>query len=59
VIFAVPGIKLPPLLSELGVSGETYEIDIRIEEVRVRKSGRAIWCRSVSDGWYLSGFRFV
>ena len=41
------------------VSGETYEIDIRIEGVRVRKSGLAIWCRSVSDNWYLSGLRFV
>ncbi len=41
------------------VSGESYEIDIRIEEVRVKKSGRAVWCRSVGDGWFLSGFRFA
>ena len=41
------------------VSGETYEIDIRIEEVRVRKKGRAAWCRPVGDGWYLSGCRFA
>jgi hypothetical protein len=40
-------------------AGEAYEIDIRIEEVRVKKQGRAIWCRPVGDGWYLSGFRFV
>jgi hypothetical protein len=41
------------------VAGETYEIDIRIEEVRVRKAARAVWCRPVGDGWFLSGCRFV
>jgi hypothetical protein len=41
------------------VSGETYEIDIRIEDVHVRKRGRATWCRSVGEGWYLSGCRFI
>lgn len=41
------------------VSGETYEFDIRIEEVQVKRKGRAVWCRPVGDGWYLSGCRFV
>ena len=40
-------------------AGEVYEIDIRIEEVHVRKMVRAVWCRAVGDGWYLSGCRFV
>jgi hypothetical protein len=38
---------------------ETYEIEIRIEEVRVRKTAKAIWCRPVGEGWFLSGCRFV
>jgi len=41
------------------VAGQDYEVDIRIEEVRVRRSARAVWCRAVGDGWYLSGCRFV
>ena len=38
---------------------ESYEVDIRIEEVRVRRNARAVWCRPVGDGWFLSGCRFI
>jgi hypothetical protein len=40
------------------VGGESYDVDIRIEDVRVRKNGRIVWCRPVGDGWFLSGCRF-
>jgi hypothetical protein len=40
-------------------AGQDYELDIRIEDVRIRKSVRAVWCRAVGEGWYLSGCRFV
>jgi hypothetical protein len=40
-------------------SGERFEIDILIGDVRVRKTGRVVWCREVGDGWYLSGCKFV
>lgn len=38
---------------------EIYEVDIRIVDVRVRRSAQVIWCRAVGDGWYLSGIRFI
>ena len=38
---------------------ETYEIDIRIEQARVRRNAQVVWCRPVGDGWFLSGCRFV
>ena len=41
------------------VSGEDYEVDIRIEEVHCKRTCRAVWCRPVGDGWFLSGCRFV
>jgi hypothetical protein len=40
-------------------AGTQYQIDILIEEVRVRKNGRVMWCRPVGEGWYLSGCKFV
>lgn len=40
-------------------SDECYEIDIRIEQVHVRRNARVVWCRKVGDAWYLSGCRFV
>jgi hypothetical protein len=39
--------------------GDVFEIEIEIEDVRIRKTARAIWCRQVQHGWYLSGCRFV
>jgi hypothetical protein len=40
-------------------SGEVFEIDIRIEDLRVCKKGRVGWCRPVAAGWFLSGCAFV
>lgn len=41
------------------VVGANYEIDIRIEDFRVHKTARVIWCRNVGDGWFVSGCRFL
>lgn len=38
---------------------ETYEVEIRIQQIKFRRQARVIWCRSAGDGWFLSGCQFV
>jgi len=38
---------------------QTYELDMRILEVSVRRSLRPIWCRPIGDTWFVRGCRFV
>jgi hypothetical protein len=40
------------------VKGESYELEIRIENVGIRKTCRVAWCRPAGQGWYLSGCQF-
>jgi hypothetical protein len=41
------------------VKGDLYEIDIEVEDVRIRKTADLTWCRLVDHGWFLSGWRFA
>jgi hypothetical protein len=39
-------------------NGERFEVEIRVEDVCVRKPVTVVWCRPVAQGWHLSGCRF-
>src|SRR5690349_569016 len=41
------------------VKGEIYEIEIRVKDVYLCKIACIEWCRSLGEGWHLSGCRFV